>query len=266
MKKTPLVHFIEWKKIPDERLDSAIATLSSIGVKDIVLHPEWAKRDMADGKFMKVIAERLKVHGLSAPAAHGLWGRDFDLNCPDENKRGEIIKAHSHFMRKASELGCLTYTVHLGERYPGYALEYLQKQVRRSIEELLACAEKNGIKIAMENMIYYDNSSELASLAGKYKHSFLGLCLDTGHAHVKEGLMNALKNMAPYLFTCHLQDNDGTDDQHWPPGYGGTINWKEFIPALKACPLLMNAETEAGPCENISMADSWKLFEKIWNV
>ena len=263
MKKVALAHFIEWEKVADEQIDATMGELSSIGVRDIVLHPEWAKRDQGAGRYLKMIHQKMKSFGIAAPACHGLWGPEFDLNCPDENRRKQIVLAHCRFMKNAAEMGSLTYTVHLGCRYPEHSAQYLRSQARKSIDELLPEAGRAGIKITMENMIDYDASPELAALASEYNHPALGLCLDTGHAHVKEGVKTAVENMAPYLFTCHLQDNDGQSDQHFPPGYG-TIDWNFLIPAIKACPVIINAETEAGPCDSLSMEKTWGLFQKTW--
>lgn len=265
MKIIPLSHFIEWKRITDEELDAVMSKLNLLGIKNIVLHPEWAKRDSGNGNYLKMIHNKMRSFGISSTACHGLWGNDYDLNCPDENRRRQIMSAHCFFMKNAADMGSLTYTVHLGHRYPAYSEEKLRTQVRRSIDEILPEAERSGIKIALENMIDYDLSPEIAALAAEYDHSFLGLCLDTGHAHVKEGVKTAVENMAPYLFTCHLHDNNGRADQHLPPGHG-TIDWDFLVTALKSCPNIINAETEAGPDEKISMEKTWELFKKTWDI
>ena len=251
----PLSHFIEWKKVPDDQVDATMGRLGAIGVGDIVAHPEWAKRDPGDGTYLKMVHGAMKKHGVLSSACHGLWG-EFDLNCPDEGRRQQIVSAHRRFLRAAAEMGCLTYTVHLGDGHPG--------QARKSLDQLLPEAERAGMGIAMENMISHDRSLELAALAAEYAHPALGLCLDTGHAHAGEGLKTALENMSPYLFTCHLHDNDGRSDQHFPPGHG-TIDWGFLVPAIKACPAIMTAETESGPCGALDMAGIWALFQQAWD-
>jgi sugar phosphate isomerase/epimerase len=265
MKKIPLVHFIQWEKVPDKQIDSVLTGLKDMGVDNIVLHPYWWMRDEKDGSFLKMIYKKMLSTGLDGTACHGLWGNEYDLNCPDETRWKQIVSTHRSFMAHVAGMGCLTYTVHLGERYPEYTKEFLYSRVRKTLDTLLEAAEKSGIKIAMENMIAYDTSDEIAELASEYNHAQLGLCLDTGHAHVREGIETAIKNMAPYLVTCHLHDNNGRNDQHLPPGCG-SIDWDCLIPSLKACPKLMNAETEAGKCDNLSSLKSWELFRNIWRL
>jgi sugar phosphate isomerase/epimerase len=263
MKEINLVHFIEWKKIPDNELDATMKALSSIGANNIVLHPEWAKRNQADRGYLKMIGAKMKNFGISSTATHGLWGNEFDLRCPDEERRKEIVRAHREFIEISAAMGSLTYTVHLGDDQAGQTRQEMQGRARKCIDELLPVAENTGTKIAMENMISYDHSEYLAALAAEYDNPSLGLCLDTGHAHVKEGLKKAVDNMAPYLVTCHLHDNDGNGDQHYPPTRG-SIDWKYLVPTLKACPKILNAETEAGSCEDLSISANWELFENTW--
>ena len=42
-----------------------------------------------------------------------------------------------------------------------------------------------------------------------------------------------LKKYASRLISVHLHDNDGTGDQHQPPGYG-TLNWQDLAEILAA--------------------------------
>jgi sugar phosphate isomerase/epimerase len=265
MKKISLVHFIQWEKVPDEQLDSTFAELKDMGADNIVLHPCWWIRDEKEGSFLKKIYEKMIANGMTGTACHGLWGKDYDLNCPDEARRKQITSTHRRFMNSVADMGSLTYTVHLGDRRPGCSKDFLYGQVRKTLDTLLPDAEKSGIKIALENMIDYDLSHEIAALAAEYNHPALGICLDTGHAHVGEDLKAAVENTAPYLVTCHMHDNDGSGDQHLPAGCG-TTDWQYLTTALKACPKIINAETEAGDCEGLSRASIWEMFKKHWEM
>ena len=66
--KKELVHFVEWKKIPEETVESVLADLQSWGVKNIVAHPCWFR----DGKvnYVEKMAERLSRFGLRSTACH----------------------------------------------------------------------------------------------------------------------------------------------------------------------------------------------------
>ena len=263
MSNINFAHFIQWEKIADNEIDPTLAELREMKVNNLVIHPHWWIKDEKNGNFLKKIIRKMQANGFAGSACHGLWGNEYDLNCPDENKRQKIIMSHVSFIENLGDTDCFTYTVHLGERHAGFTKAHLYEQVRKSLDSLLPAAEKNSIKIAMENMIDYDTSVELAELAAEYNHPNLGLCLDTGHAHVKEGLENAIDNMKDYLVTCHLHDNDGSSDQHLPPGYG-SIEWQKLVSKLKACPNIINAETEAGDTDNVSRKENWQMFQKVW--
>ena len=265
MNNIPLVHFIQWEKVPDNQLDSTFAELKNTGIDNIVLHPYWWVREGKEGSFLKIIHNKMLAAGIIGTACHGLWGNDYDLNCPDEARRKQITATHRHFMDTVASMGCLTYTVHLGERHPGYSKEYMYDQIRKTLNALLPDAEKSGLKIAMENMIEYDTSDEISALAAEYDHPSLGICLDTGHANIGEGIKNAIENTGPYLVTCHMHDNDGNKDLHLPAGYGNT-DWQYLTRALKACPNLVHAETEAGDYEGLSRSELWKMFKRCWEI
>ncbi|MDD2478611.1 MAG: sugar phosphate isomerase/epimerase [Victivallaceae bacterium] len=263
MKQIPLVYFVDWGKIADAQIDAAFAELNEMGAKNIVIHPDWWLRDEEKGSFLDIIRKKMLAANLNGQACHGPWRNEYGLSCPDEEQRKKISLSHGRFINRVGDMGCLTYTVHLGENNLEYSKEYLHGQIRKTLDELLPEAEKSGVKIAMENMIDYQMSDEVAALAAEYEHSSLGLCLDVGHAHIKEGIETAIKNMAPYLVTCHLHDNNGGADQHFPPGFG-SVDWEFLIPVLKACPRLVNAETEAGQYNGLSRSAAWEIFRNVW--
>ncbi len=265
MKNIPLVHFVRWEKIPDSQIDSTLNELKDMGADNIVLHPCWWMRDEESGSFLKLIHNKMLSANIIGTACHGLWGNNYDFNCPNEERRKQIVSSHCRFMKSVADMGSLTYTIHLGHRHPEYDKNFLYDQIRKTLDTLLPEAEESGIKIAVENMIDYDTSDEIAALAAEYNHPALGLCLDTGHANVGEGIKNAIVNTVPYLVTCHMHDNDGTSDQHFPAGYGNT-DWEYLTTTLKACPKLINAETEAGDYEGLSRAAIWETFKKSWKA
>ena len=53
----------------------------------------------------------------------------------------------------------------------------------------------------------------------------------------------ALEKTLPQIVSCHLHDNDGSDDSHSLPGEG-TINWNKVIQLLKKAPRLQLIRSE----------------------
>jgi len=97
-------------------------------------------------------------------------------------------------------------------------------------------AENMRVKIALETLppgFYGGEIEHLRKLLDDYPNECLGVCLDTGHAALGQGPKQWIDGLAGRIITLHLHDNDGTADQHLPPGLG-VIDWDETLTALFA--------------------------------
>ena len=74
MNNIELVHFVEWKKIPDEACEKTMNDLVSWGVTRIVAHPCWGMKDEAAPGFFDNCRALLKKYALETPACHAYWG------------------------------------------------------------------------------------------------------------------------------------------------------------------------------------------------
>jgi sugar phosphate isomerase/epimerase len=63
----------------------------------------------------------------------------------------------------------------------------------------------------------------------------VGVCLDTGHAHIRGGIPAALAELKSLIRTAHIHDNHGEKDEHLWPG-DGTIAWSETMQELRTAP------------------------------
>ena len=93
----------------------------------------------------------------------------------------------------------------------------------------------------------------------------VGFCLDVGHAYCFSAttLPDWWQALSPYLGELHLHDNDGTFDQHHPPG-SGMVDWDFVGRSLAAMerPPLLTMEPHAEP-------DLWAFLrglEKVWGA
>lgn len=106
-------------------------------------------------------------------------------------------------------------------------------------------AEKTGVKIALENVfdwvdgkitrlfgVYPDDLLELIERIG---HPDIGVCWDTGHAHLP-GLdqYKAITLLGDKLKVTHIHDNRGrlNYDLHVPPFYG-SVDWQAVMTGLR---------------------------------
>ncbi len=84
------------------------------------------------------------------------------------------------------------------------------------------------LMIYLENM--FDESPELlAKLAERMKEEErFGVCLDFAHAYVSGTSIDEwVDKLKPYIKHVHINDNDGTEDSHYPVGQG-SIPWNRF--------------------------------------
>lgn len=110
---------------------------------------------------------------------------------------------------------------------------------------LLPTAERAGVGIAIENVadyfgvrrglgrLYGSTPLELLALMAALDHPRIGICWDTGHAHIQQlNQRQAIVAVGPHLRALHIQDNDAKSDQHLLPYYG-SIRWEEVMAGLR---------------------------------
>lgn len=146
---------------------------------------------------------------------------------------------HRQSLEVAATIGCDMMVVHsafpLHDPMP-HQLADLAKRLEEYFGTLAREAQPYGITIVVEN-IQDTRPEPLVALAAAIAQSNLGLSLDVGHAHLFSPL--ALDRWVwatqPYLKHCHLHDNDGIHDRHWPLG-DGNMTYRGFFEAVSAMP------------------------------
>ena len=288
--KVRLSFFCDWGDFPDRLLASAFAEFHDNGADNLVFTNPWMTRLLREPEFFQTVtfAARGKVRFNDM---HAPYGECYDLGCMCRARRKAIIEEHSKAITYAAELGCRTYTMHVGaynsvvDHTPN---EVIRPLVIESLTELLPVAEKNGVFIAVENAFERSNTpDEVMYYVNYFNNSYLGCCFDCGHANMvrdaerkgvySDYLVNqvwqgnigfenhAFEKMAPRMVTCHLHDNNGTDDQHLPPGMG-MIDWQKMAwDLLNNAPVLETLQTEAEifGC-GISISDLVKRYRQIF--
>ena len=99
--------------------------------------------------------------------------------------------------------------------------------LRRSLDELVPVLEKYTVRIAVENM-FSDTFELIGRIMKDYPEKYFGITYDSGHGNIAEG--KGMDRLEPYknrLQALHLNDNDGSGDQHQPPFYG-TVDWQRM--------------------------------------
>lgn len=175
----------------------------------------------------------------------------------------DYLAVQKHEAEVCAALGCKVMVCHLPNLRPYVDFE-------RDLDVIGKVAElthANGVRLAVETCLYPDAEGALqpdADLVIKTVETLnmddVGVNVDTGHnligqSHAREAelerilsgeekqtLPDLVRRIGKKLFTTHLQDNFGMNDDHQPPGFG-YIDWGKLVPAILATgyqgPLMM---------------------------
>ncbi len=226
----------------------AIESLRADGVTALEPGPSFLlDRDEAT---LEAEVGRLRDAGISIYSCHALFGGDDDLSLLDEAKRNAAVANHVTALRRAALSGVECLVVHPSARVPVEEKTQRLRQTYASLEILVREAESVGVRLALENMLpghLGAESTTVRRVVDDFNSPFLGVCFDTGHAHLNAGgVLGAFAVLRDRIIAFHLQDNDGNRDRHLQPPYG-TIDWETFAPKFLSMGFAHPAAVEAPP-------------------
>jgi sugar phosphate isomerase/epimerase len=103
----------------------------------------------------------------------------------------------------------------------------------------LELAKKHNVGIAFENMIekntyrFAARAEDLVALIDTCNDPGVGACWDFGHANfIHKDQRDELRKLGKRLKATHINDNNGTADDHMFP-FHGTVKWSTLLPVLK---------------------------------
>lgn len=222
----------------EQRLDREhLVEIAAHGFEAIELVATRAHFDYHDPAAVAQVAEWLDDTQLVASSMHapivdairnGTWVGSYSIAAGDEARRRRAVEEIAAALRVVERIPFRVLVVHVGmpdaEQPP--AGDNQPAAARRSLEELCAVAEPLGVRIALEvipNRL--STAGELVRLIeNDLERPDLGVCLDTGHAHLQGDVADAVDTVSGYLATTHVHDNRGRRDDHLVP-FAGTIDW-----------------------------------------
>jgi sugar phosphate isomerase/epimerase len=133
------------------------------------------------------------------------------------------------------------------------------------IEHLRAFCRQLGVTLLVENTPNdLATPEKLKELLKALHYPDLGVCFDTGHAHMVSSVHQAFSVLEPYIRSTHVHDNKRDRDAHLWPG-DGTVDWNETMQSLRNAPhspaVLMEIEGEEGLDVSAKMAEAYKKLE-----
>jgi sugar phosphate isomerase/epimerase len=182
----------------------------------------------------------LKMNSLHAPMySDDCWGRTgpnavITITEPVKARRVQMVDEIKRAIEVAEDIPFRYLIQHLGvadEEFSDRAVD----AAFTALEELSIFARQRGVEILLENIPNRLSSAERLLYFLEITHLKLGLCFDTGHAHLMEGVESAFGVMRDRVRSTHIHDNDGKDDLHLFPEKG-TIDWRKVMPLLLSSP------------------------------
>ena len=170
----------------------------------------------------------------------------------DTDRCRELTALSHRAIRAAGKLAIPWIVFEPGSLAGAFDASHLGKLRQRNLDwfgALLRTAEREGVGLALENVNdlaarglgarrhYGSIPAELVDLVDGFGSTRVGICWDTGHAHIQRlDQPAALRALGTRLQALHVQDNNGESDQHLlpyavPPGQG--IDWPPLVSALR---------------------------------
>ncbi len=134
------------------------------------------------------------------------------------------------------------------------------------VEHLRAFAKPLGVTILLENIPNELSTPErIIELLRTSHFDDVGVCFDTGHAHIMSDIPAAFATLKGYIRSTHVHDNKKDRDSHLWPG-NGDIDWPDTMQLLRSAPhtppLLMEIEGE-GKDQSQIIEGMTKSFQKL---
>jgi sugar phosphate isomerase/epimerase len=184
---------------------------------------------------------------------------------PDKLRRIEAMDEIKRALEVAENAPFKFLVQHVGlghEAYDGRKFE----AALSSIEHLRTFARPLGVNLLLENIPNELSTPErLMELIKTLHYDDLGVCFDTGHAHIMSSVHQAFGVLEERIRSTHVHDNQRDRDAHLWPG-DGNIDWSQTMQSLRSAPhrppLLMEIEGEEGVSVAGKMVEAYKALEK----
>lgn len=183
----------------------------------------------------------MRLHSLHAPMySDDCWGRTgpnavITITETVKARRVPMVDEIKRALEVAESIPCKYLIQHVGVGAEEYDERKLDAAFN-ALDELRVFARQRGVEILLENIPNKLSSAERLLQFLDMTHLDLGLCLDTGHANMNEGVETAFGLMKERIRSTHVHDNDGVNDVHLYPYLreGGSISWRRVMHLLRS--------------------------------
>jgi sugar phosphate isomerase/epimerase len=198
-----------------------------------------AHLDYHDSANIRRVAAQLEALGISAYSFHAPFADHIDITSLDEAQRTASVREVITAADAAALLGVRYLVVHPGPEHShlpaGDERLHRLDHVAHSLSEIARHCQRLGITCVLENKLphlLFGNTADMLWILGAMTVTEIGVCLDTGHAHLAGEIDTAVHKLSRHLRVVHASDNSGHYDDHLPPGQG-KIDWPRVLGLLR---------------------------------
>ncbi len=193
--------------------------------------------DYADLDALAKVRKALNVAGVQAYSYHPVFEGEYDIAEREIGKWQKAVELNAHQIRAAAAVGARYMVLHPSGPVKAEDHAAHAGRIVAAIDKLLGTCAEVDVNLAVENLppgYMGSEIDELMSMVTASGSERVGVCLDTGHANLMRlRLSKSIAQIGERLFTIHWHDNDGSADQHKPPG-SADIDWPDFYAGLDA--------------------------------
>ncbi len=192
---------------------------------DVCRRPEWLTRASAEAE-LAALARATSDAGVEWVQAHG----PFVVGPADLSEDGGMMESCARSIRACGRLGAPWTVLHPFYFDGAWDRTHHERMLQANVgffRALLSECEAARVGVAIENTYDPDRPharvfgglpEDLCELVDALDHDLVGVCWDTGHAHVaKLDQRAAIASLGKRLKAVHIHDNDGRDDFHVLP-------------------------------------------------
>ncbi len=190
--------------------------------------------DYRDHNEVERAARRIRELWMEPCSFHAPFAPELDITSMDEDRREWALAEIRRAARAAATLGAKYFVLHPGPEtgeIPSSERIVRMQHAADVLNRVAADCRELGVRLVLENMLPHLFSGpvrDLLWLLGALDTADVGICLDTGHAHLAGDLETVTHKLSGHLWTVHANDNRGHHDDHLPPG-DGAIDWKRLL-------------------------------------
>lgn len=218
-----------------DRMIEAVRVCSDCGYDAVDLYLKGvirlSKNDL--DAWIERMQRVLRQCGMSVSQCHLYFGKT------DKDSLEEYEDRVAESMAVADRMGIEWGVIH-GIDYRSLFGVSTEENIRLNVEYFKRLQERvkpKTVGLAFENIMGCDfsNADTLIEICERAcPHGKVGVCWDTGHANLSEGVDQgeSIRTLGKWLKCLHAHDNHGKFDEHTLPMMG-TVDWRKLIAALR---------------------------------